>query len=339
MVINSKIFGKGKAGFIFVLAVWTLTFLSILAFYLGIGVRQKIILTRRLNERNTLRFVCQAGVKKAILELIKDEDAAVDSFNDGWANNELLKGIPLGIGKFSICYDYKSGADTVEIFGIVDESRKINVNKANLPTLKKLFELLGIDSQEAQNLAAAIVDFIDGDSAYSLPLGSAEESEYTNLSEPYNCKNSSLEVIDELLLVNGMRQDLFDKIKDFVTIYGDGVVNINTASKEVICALGIEEAISDKIIEYRKGQDGIIASVDDNIFTNTGEVAALLSQHYSLSSADIANLSNIIGLGNIGISSKYFMIRSVATLGQSLAKQEIIAVINRKGKVVFWREN
>ena len=39
-------------------------------------------------------------------------------------------------------------------------------------------------------------------------------------------------------LVKGMTQQRYDKLINYVTIYGDGAVNINTASKDVLDGLG-----------------------------------------------------------------------------------------------------
>ena len=46
-----------------------------------------------------------------------------------------------------------------------------------------------------------------------------------------------MESLDELLLVNGMTKDIFERIKDYVTVWGSGMVNINTAGREVLWLL------------------------------------------------------------------------------------------------------
>ena len=54
-----------------------------------------------------------------------------------------------------------------------------------------------------------------------------------------------------------MHQILYDKIKEFITIYSSGSVNINTASNEVLISLGIDERVVEKIVEFRVGDDGV----------------------------------------------------------------------------------
>jgi len=69
---------------------------------------------------------------------------------------------------------------------------------------------LSLDDKEAQEISAAIVDWRDGDSALSIPVGSAEDSDYHDLKEPYNCKDAPFQVLEEVLLVKGSTQ-LFGK--------------------------------------------------------------------------------------------------------------------------------
>lgn len=329
-----------KRGIILIMALWALSFLSIFGLYLGYGARQKIILVKRITERDSLRLISEAGVKKALLVLSRDDTSSLDSFQEERLNSQdLFRGVKVGLGTFNLCYNYAQGAEEKEICGVIDEARKININKADRATMQRLFKaVLGTDDRDAQNIAASIVDFRDKNSTLSVPLGSAENSYYTNLREPYECKDAFFEVIDELLLVRGIDQDIFDKIKNFVTIYDEETVNVNTASYEVLSALGIPERILRYIIEYRQGDDGEEATADDNIFNAPQSIVPSLSQHYSLSIGEVALLSNLISKGLLATGSDYFMIRSQAVLTYSSATGEIICVVDREGKIIFWRE-
>ncbi len=226
------------------------------------------------------------------------------------------------------------------MFGLVDEARKININKVGIITIERLFEsALDMDSSTAQAIAASIIDFRDADSTLSIPQGSAEDSYYKNLSEPYGCKNKDYEILNELLLVKGMNKDIFNKVRDFITVYGiSKAVNINTASKYVLYAVGINKDIVDKIIAYRDGDDGEPGTVDDNIFTSSASVVSQLSQYYSLSLGNVANLSNVVAGGFIRVSSDYFSIASYAKLDYSSVKESIRCVVDKKGNILFWQE-
>ncbi len=329
-----------QKGMILVFALWVLILLSIFSLYLGRGARQKALFVKRLGERDVLHLIALAGVNKAILAISKDDSSRIDSFLDVWASKkEEFKDIKIGLGRFNVFYNYPQDGTIRTMFGVVDEARKININKVDMKIIERLFEIvLNVSESEAKEFAASIIDFRDKDSNLLIPQGSAEDSYYRNLSEPYDCKDDDYESLDELLLVKGITFDIFNKIKDFITIYGDKAVNINTASEEVLSAIGITDTVIDKIVTYRKGEDSELGTEDDNIFVSSTSVVPSLSQHYSLSISEVQNLSNIVAKGFIGVSSDYFSINSEASLSYSKAKEIIECIVSREGNILFWRE-
>jgi type II secretory pathway component PulK len=88
-------------------------------------------------------------------------------------------------------------------FGIVDESSKLNLNRANVEMLTRM---PGIP----EDLAAAIVDWRDRDS--EITPGGAESEYYLTLPVPYYAKDAPYETMEELLLVRGVTREL---------LYGD----------------------------------------------------------------------------------------------------------------------
>jgi len=285
-------------GSILVIAIWSLCLLTTFAVYLGFGVRQKIIMVERLDTRDRLHFIAEAGVKKAILELKKeDKTADYDALKESWSNNiGTFKEIQVGVGRFTVSYGYlnrQSGLREIR-YGIIDEERKININKAKRSVIGRLFKTVGLDEMEAQNLSASIVDWKDNDSELSIPLGSAEDRYYRNLKDSYEAKDADFEILDELLLVRGMTREIFDRIKDFITVYGQGKININTAPGEVLLSLGVYKSVVDKILSFRYGEDSIEATSDDNVFDPPSNIVAELSQFCSLSDSEVANLSNLV---------------------------------------------
>ena len=85
-------------------------------------------------------------------------------------------------------------------YGVVDEASKLNINTASNDMLLLLPGM-------TPELAASIVDWRDADSTVTNGVG-AESEYYMQLPEPYNCKNSPFETLDELLLVKGATRDL-----------------------------------------------------------------------------------------------------------------------------------
>ena len=133
---------------------------------------------------------------------------------------------------------------------VEDEERKLNLNRlilANgnapdeqrLAVFRKLLSILDIE----QSVADAVVDWLDNDD--SARVGGAEISYYLSLPYPYRAKNDLFDTPEELRLVRGVTKEIFEKIKPFVTIHSSGMVNINTAPKEILMALSAGQDAAD----------------------------------------------------------------------------------------------
>ena len=326
---------------ILILSLWSLCLLSTFAVILGFGVRQKLTLVNRLDERDRLHFIAEAGIKKAISQIKKEPEKDYAALKDDWSNNTgVFKDIDIGDGKFSISRDYINEhiGLTESWYGLIDEESKININKANQTILERLFRLVDFDETQAQELAAAIVDWRDSDSELSIPLGSAEDSYYRNLEYSYEAKDADFEVLEEILLVKGMDRNIFEKIKNYITIYGSGKINVNTASKVVLLALGLSQDLVDKIVSFRLGEDGIIGTSDDNVFDTPSNIVPKLSLFFHLSDSEIAQLSVIVDQYLV-TNSNNFMARCISKLNGKKKTTEVICVINRSGKILYWQES
>ncbi|MBL9136283.1 MAG: general secretion pathway protein GspK [Verrucomicrobiales bacterium] len=88
---------------------------------------------------------------------------------------------------------------TTPVFGLTDETSRINLNTATAEMLQWLPRM-------TPQLAAAIVDWRDSDSTAS--EGGAEDDLYLRLPMPYRCKNSPFESVEELRLVYGMTSEI-----------------------------------------------------------------------------------------------------------------------------------
>lgn len=322
---------------ILIIALWSVSLLTTLAVILGFQVRQKLVLVKRLDERDSGRLIAEAGVKKAIAELALESTEEFDSLTQNWSNNpRAFQEIQVGDGKFSVSYD--TGCEETR-FGLIDEESKININKADVGVLERLFRLCGLEEFEAQGLAFSIVDWRDADSELSSPSAGAEDSYYRLLPAPYEAKDAAFEVLDELLLVKGVDESIFQKIRNYITSYGNGLVNINTATKPVLMAVGFSENIADTIIAFRNGKDDLPGTADDNFFETIDDLPAKLNATDSLSQAEQAVVNNINSAGLVTTKSANFTVKSLATLSRSKFVYEVICVVNRQGKILYWNES
>ena len=331
---------KEKAS-ILIIALWSLCLLVTYTVYLSYGVRQKIVLVQRLEERDKLHLVAEAGVKRTITEMANEFENASDFFEEDW-NNYLyaFRDIGIGDGKFSICYEYVDKQSKIRKleYGLRGEERKLNINKTEQEVLKRFFNImLDQDRMKAQELAAAIVDWRDSDSLLSIPFGSAEDYNYRNFQNPYEAKDMDFEILEELLLVKGVSADIFDSVKDYLTVYGSGKVNINTAAREVLLSLGLAKRIVDEIFLFRYGEDGMPFTVDDNVFEADSAITPQLSQFSRLSASEAALLSVAVDKYLTTVSD-IFEIRSVASLNNRKNSLVTRCVVNKSGKILRWRE-
>ncbi|MBN1805912.1 MAG: general secretion pathway protein GspK [Sedimentisphaerales bacterium] len=112
--------------------------------------------------------------------------------------SEFYKGNQVGKGYFWVLHSNLEDEKKLD-YGLTDEAGKINLNSASE---EMLLRLPGMTAE----LAASIIDWRDEDS--EITPGGAEDEYYLLLPEPYNCKNSPLETVDEILLIKGASKEI-----------------------------------------------------------------------------------------------------------------------------------
>lgn len=332
-----------RRGSVLIIALWSLFLLTTFALQLGIIVRQKITLAIRLHDRDNRFLIAEAGIERAMAELRKkDYTPETDTLNDNWSNNApIFKDVSLGAGQFIVGYDYIEDQGKQRRYGLQDEESKINLNTAEVAIIANLFQVAAyLSYEEAIALAYNITDWRDADSFFQHPQYGAEDGDYEGLKRPYEAKDKQFEIPEELLLVKGMTQEIFERVSDFITVYGEGKININTAPREVFLALGITEKLADDILAFRKGADSLSGTSDDNFFSVPTNIVNELSQVVALDAMETNELSSMVERNHFNTKSDYFMIRSLAKLDKDTRGPEmkIMAVVDRKGRLKYWRE-
>ena len=343
---------KSKNGSILILTLWVLSFLTIFAVGLSHNVSVQLRMASHFQDRLKAYYLANAGIERAIVELTADQTPACDSLNEAWANNEeFFKEAPVGNGYINLSYvmtgeveveggeeDESDDAEKVTLYGVMDESSKVNINKVSADILEILMERIAeLDKNEAAELANAIVDWRDTDIVIS--PGGAESNYYEGLKVPYECKNGEFQVIEELLLVKGMTPEIFSKLQSVITIYGEGKININTVDATTLYGLGLDMDFAEAIVEFRQGGDTEIGTDDDNIFTTTGELRDV-GPFFTDESTQI----NYI-LDTLTVKSDIFRINSfgIFETGQRRLQRNIVCVVKRQKaappEILYWREN
>ena len=327
---------RNNRGSILVVALWVIAILEIFTLSAGTQVRQKISLAERLDRRGWLYGVAEAGIYQMFMKIREEKADEFDSLKDYWSSNqEMFQEVKVdGDASYTVAYEYSDDQESDKEkkirYGAQDEERKINLNTVRVEILSRFFEVVGeMDESDAKTVAYSVVDWRDTDSFLSDSIYGAEDDYYDSLKLPYEAKDAPFEVIQELLLVRGINMEIFDRVRDFITVYGTGMLNINTMPKEVLIAVGLTEESADNIITYRKGRDGEEGTEDDLYFASVGSIGVAAG-----GSGDLSPLTNLISAGLLTTASDNFMIRSRGE-GKATAL-EITAVVNREGKILNW---
>ncbi len=303
---------KTRRGSILIVAIWTVAFLSALMVNVGVRSGMMVHAARKLTDRTQMNQAAWAALEQGIATL-------KERLRDG------LKPKPA----------WEIQADT---FQVQDENRKVSLNSASSQVLTALVTQVGggTKTYTAQEIAAAIVDWRDVDDNPE-PRG-AESSFYASLNPPYPCKNAPFETVEELLLVRGIDFDFYLKFKEFVTVFGDGKVNLNTAASQVLQALGMSSGLSTKISSFQKGPDGKLGTEDDGQFSSVASFPTELNASVPLSQSELSEATSLSGSGLLTVQSSFFQVKAQGRLAGKSQGREVRCIVDSNGHRVAWNE-
>lgn len=186
--------------------------------------------------------IAESGLLAAAAVLIKDgQKLETDNLTEDWALFPDLATYP-GVWFLDGHLDGR----------IDDETGKFPVNALH-PGLSDhaLYEgiflrlltgpTFSLPSDKAKALLAALIDWLDPDDNPS--EGGGEDASYAAALLPYRVRNNSLDTLAELLLVRGFSRALLEGqgarpgLLSVLTVWGSGLINVNTAPLPVLVAL------------------------------------------------------------------------------------------------------
>jgi general secretion pathway protein K len=256
----------------------------------------------KYNENEFLAYINAEAGFRAGISLLKIDRTDYDALTEYWA-----KEYPP--------YPLNNGYAT---FKIIDEQGKLNINKlvnelGEVDTqyegiFVRLLSYLSINT----NIVNAIIDWIDRDSD---PLtDGAEEEYYQSKGYFFKPRNDYIPQIDELLLIKGISVKLLygynlpipgknTGLIDYITVFGDGKINVNTAPYYLLLSLSdnLDEVEISQIVEKRKdiafksiNDFKIIGGIDDEVFESIKSILTVKT-----------NIFCVIGIGRVGDIEKY----------------------------------
>ena len=242
---------------------------------------------------------------------------------------------------------------------VKDENRFIFVGNlqaqdmASLLQLPATQQLQGLMMREEYNeffrdhnldrveLISNLVDWTDLDSTRVF-RGGQEEQLYDNLDSPYMTKNAPFDTKEEIRLVDGWHLDgVWERFGRHLTIYGNGKINVNTATRPVLRGL---------FMAYQDGtsyNDVMMDQFLDLFLEFRGKPLAQGGIYFQNANGFVSFVENSIGLQlrddvttAIQTQSETFRVVSTGEVGD--ARVEIMAVIdfsnnNKIGRILHYR--
>ena len=171
-----------------------------------------------------------------------------------------------------------------------DAQSMINLNSVlkqeNEDRLRALCNNLALNPE----FISALKDWLDPD-LDTVDADGAEDDYYTALEYPYRTANRAMSDISELLLVKGMDNELYQKLRDFVTVLpGDTPLNINTISAEVY-----------RTIDANLDEEKFITERETNAFTSLEDYQT--------------RMNHTLPEKGLSVSTGYFIASGQVTLG------------------------
>ena len=332
--------------------LWILAFLGVVFTAFTFSMRTELAAAGNFRQEAESYSLAEAGVYRAAVEIINadrnvDPDSTFyDALNEHWHTNPAAyENVDLGRGKYWIT--------------VTDEESKISLNSATDPILRRLFSNSGVrDEKLLSTIVDSIQDWRDPDSLHR--LNGAEDDYYLSLPAPYRAKNGDFETMDELLLVKGMMPEIlygnvasqqrraeletqlpwerhrpgeYLGVARHLSVFGTGHVNVNTASPEVLMALGLTTIEIKLVLDRRSEAPFRHAGEFTDLLTSVAgggrQASALLpGSRPGLSEAQqsLASLNQIST-----VLSRNFYVESTGRLTGSRITSRIAAVLQNVG--------
>ncbi len=297
-------------GIALIIVMVVIIVLAVLAGGFAYSMKVETRLARNSSFDSDMENLGRSGVELAryvlAMQLRVPQQGAYTALNQKWANgpagtNELLMGIELdhnqlGVGEFSV--------------RVVDMERKFNLSairdEHNSIILERALQMIGVDPVDVSTIVDSYLDWVDPDNQKRTHGAESDFYARLNPAAPYVAKNGLMDDVSELLLLKGMRAEIYYGPKRtgvtagrvglpagaapaipgmlsaglvdlFTTISTAGLgVNVNTATKEVLQILpGMDAALAQAIVDTRAGPDHTDGTEDDIPFEQRGDIASV----------------------------------------------------------------
>jgi general secretion pathway protein K len=258
---TGKLF-RDDRGFALILTILIVSLLVAFTLQFNRNVRSDLHAATALRDDTRLAAAARSGFDYSLAVLLQDRRrGTVDTLNELWAKAPALSaGASLLFDSVRVELEIRDHSGRLAINRLVRPGGEIDFRQREI--LRRLLsaDRFGLHTEEVEDLLDALQDWMDPDDAVT--RFGAENAYYQSLARPYACRNGPLQSLEELLLVRGFAEELFygteakPGLSRYLSVYGNGKININTAEPAVLYALadGVgPQAVAD-IVACREDQ-------------------------------------------------------------------------------------
>ena len=330
-----------RRGAALVVVLWTVLLLSLLIGGMAYEMRIEAGITSFARKRLKAQVAARGGVEYAkFLLAMSFKASAFEEEGEPEETRILAKNLERGIGLTGVNVTMGESSATLDI---LPESGRRNVNMLSDDDWEELLDQAGAPEESWPDLIDCYKDVIDENDEHRLN-GAEKDDEYYKRQE-YEPKNAPLDTVDELLLIKNFTPEIvyggppadaegepLRGIAHLLTTFGDGKVNVNTASREVLLTLTTQRGqmmpdwVVDDLLKYRLGEDGIANTLDDG-FKSVGDAISRSGMDPAL--AD-----------RLSVSDRQFV--RVVSIGENNGVQfgvwAVFEVGDKRVTPLYWRE-
>jgi general secretion pathway protein K len=318
-----------KSGAALIVALWVLIILSLIVGSFAFEVKLESMLVSYKRKQFHAEMLARSGMEYAQAILDKRNEAKeleiedMEEDKDGFMQAALYvkrgltttSEIAMGTGSFIV---------TIE----PAESGR-NVNMLTREEWLEILEMANVPSTEWDTMIDCLEDWIDKGDLHQLNGAESDDPFYQEAGYPV--KNGPLDSVEELLLIKGWTPEiLYGKeedetgeaifgIADILTVWGDGKINLNTASTNLLLSFAeYEDWELAGVLEARLGLDREAGTLDDGI-RSLADVGADGSK--------------------FKLQSDFVKVTSVGDVyGNQYRIEAILMLGNKTPVVVYWKE-
>lgn len=294
-------FYPDKQASILIVCLWTIMILAILGMGLTGLVFQEIKFVKAYQRLSFSLPIAKASVRAVFCFRKNDSTPGFDTFGELAGENNQVL-----CGNNTYKYylaDKRSVSDKLEL---IDEGALINLNTASMDILKRL---PGMDEDLAEKLVGSGLR----------PLGA----------------------INEVLLIEGMSKDKFLLFKDLVTVHGIGRININTASQEVLLALGLDMDTIEAILRFRQEHkiDNPNPASSEDFGYGFSSISNIIEDLRNFASLSLTQEQNLLALLTmLDVKSEYLRVNIIPSFGGKDGLHYSIVINPFTKKIYSWNE-